>query len=965
MMGCKKIKDGAYARNYFFEVSAAEIEAYYAADSTARDSFQVIGRWPDAPVRDEQRADGDSFLALCKGLDPRDGTPVGQVSCHRDRVAAFDLTASAPKSVSALFAVFGPADQERIRRIHRSAIRTAVEFGLRNGAFVVRKDGVRERAVGLIMADFQHHTNRDDQPQVHEHPIIFARAMCADGKIRALDSKSLLTWIGGMAAVYRAELAAGLQDELGVATRKVGRNFEIDGVATDIIDMWSSRRQAILAKAAEEGVDITQNRGMAQKFAVETRKHKTNKSSAELEAGWKRDLASLNVTAAGVLKTVRNAALGKARHDPHVARQQAVEEALKQLTAHRATFQLKDVYRLVAEHLQGLGRSGDVEAAVDQLLRDGRLKFVGHNREGRQIFSTPEMIAAEKRTLRNAIERKGEREWVSRAAVEFAIVRMNERLREKSGNPDARMRADQEAAIWHAAGPDGVSVVMGRAGVGKTTAASPILEAFRLEGYDIVAAAPSGKARNVLAADTGADAVTVQRLVGELESGKRALSSKTVIFIDEAGMVPTRDLDVILAKARAAGSKVILSGDTRQHDPVGAGSPLSAIIDKIGTSEIREIQRQKVEWQRQASMALSQGNPAEALHAYDRNRRVAWAEDRDLAIDALVADWRRDLRENPNDSRIVITGRHQDIRDLNAALRRVWREEGRLSGQDFTLRTRHKDGHVREGSFAVGDRIIFTELVRNKKAGIDIANGDIGTIEAIHTIAGGEDATIRIRFNEDRVVRARLSELAGWNKDRENKARVASFQHAYACTSHASQGDTVTRSFVFFGGGQNGREFYVNLTRHVMDAKVYMDCDRLRDTVWESRAMGDDRPITHDDVMRQAIKEISNPGGQANVSDFVAVQDFERWLYSDMVSSVAAGAPPEAVTVESRENETAISSPAPRVAPLSVNTPPRRDFLAELSGAMDRAYAKAVEIARAQARMARRLIAEAPRAPKP
>ena len=123
----------------------------------------------------------------------------------------------------------------------------------------------------------------------------------------------------------------------------------------------------------------------------------------------------------------------------------------------------------------------------------------------------------------------------------------------------------------------GVDVLVAGAGSGKTCAVlGSVRRAYELAGYRVVGAASSARAARVLADDGGLAACTVARLLLDLDRPPAGgLGPGTVLELDEASMIGTRDMAAVLGHAQAAGAKVIVVGDTRQLAAVDAGSTSS------------------------------------------------------------------------------------------------------------------------------------------------------------------------------------------------------------------------------------------------------------------------------------------------------------------------------------------------------------------------------------------------------
>ena len=194
------------------------------------------------------------------------------------------------------------------------------------------------------------------------------------------------------------------------------------------------------------------------------------------------------------------------------------------------------------------------EEAADRFLEERAVRVAHDRRLGVERFSTPELLTLERQLVDGATRRADER----CAVVRPEIVRQVLDRHATAGEDQAAMVRDLTQ------GGDGVAVVVGRAGSGKTWALGLAREAFELAGYQVLGTAPTGIATVGLADEGFTDARTVDRLLLDLQHGRVELDERTVLVVDEAAMVATRKLAPLLSHAERAGAKVVLVGDDRQ-----------------------------------------------------------------------------------------------------------------------------------------------------------------------------------------------------------------------------------------------------------------------------------------------------------------------------------------------------------------------------------------------------------------
>ena len=165
-------------------------------------------------------------------------------------------------------------------------------------------------------------------------------------------------------------------------------------------------------------------------------------------------------------------------------------------------------------------------------------------------------------------------------------------------------------------GGQGVAVVVGRAGTGKTFALGIARHAWQLGGYRLLAAAPTGIATISLHGEGFEEVATCDRLLADLNRGREELDARTVLVVDEAGMVGSRKLTRLLEHAQQTQAKVVLVGDDRQLASIDAGGGFRALRLRLGASELVENRRQHQAWEREALDLVRTGLVEEAVAAY-------------------------------------------------------------------------------------------------------------------------------------------------------------------------------------------------------------------------------------------------------------------------------------------------------------------------------------------------------------
>jgi hypothetical protein len=347
-------------------------------------------------------------------------------------------------------------------------------------------------------------------------------------------------------------------------------------------------------------------------------------------------------------------------------------------------------------------------------------------------------------------------------------------------------------------GGAGVALVVGRAGTGKTFALGVARHAWQLDGYRPLACAPTGIATVSLEAEGFEEVATCDRLLADLDHGRERFDARTVLVVDEAGMLGSRKLTRLLDHAQQAQAKAVLVGDDRQLAAIDAGGGFRALRLRLGASELTENRRQQQAWEREALELVRGGLVEEAVAAYRAHDRVVAAESKPAATLALLTDWWRawrDAERDPAQNVIVLAGRRAEVDRLNVACQQLLAAGGRLGEQRL---------QVEDLQLAVGDRVVCG---RNAIAQLGIANGTRGTITALDHEA--RTMTIRVDGKQPREVT-----LPGWYLDgRQRGERNRRVDLAYATTGHRAQGLTRWRALVRLTGTEDSNWLYVQLSR--------------------------------------------------------------------------------------------------------------------------------------------------------
>ena len=227
----------------------------------------------------------DDFRTVLSGVDPSTGERLRRGNA---RLCAFDLTLSAPKSVSLTWALGAPDTANAVVAAHEYAVDQTIGY-LEREAVRSRRghDGLETvEGRGVIGAAFRHRTSRAGDPQLHTHVLVANATCCEDGVWRTLDGRLLYAQARTAGFLYQAELRHTLSHSLGVAWEyPMNGQAELAGFSREVLREFSRRRIEIEEAAAASGDDSVRSR---RRLAVQTRAAKDYDVDPEqLRTSWR------------------------------------------------------------------------------------------------------------------------------------------------------------------------------------------------------------------------------------------------------------------------------------------------------------------------------------------------------------------------------------------------------------------------------------------------------------------------------------------------------------------------------------------------------------------------------------------------------------------------------------------------------------------------------------------------------
>ena len=865
-------------------LSASQAQKYHAAEFTAaeqnywKQDDRTLGEW-HGKLADKfglaGAIDEEHFARLAEGQHPvtaeqlvlhrpvqeytgADGKSVAPVE-HR---AGWDATFSAPKSVSLTALVGGDL---RVREAHSEAVNVALNELERYTQARIGGNRPAETTGEFVAAKFEHDTARPVDgyaaPQLHTHAVIFNVTERSDGTTRALQPQGLFDSQQFATAVYQSELTYRLRG-LGYEIEP-GRSGapEIKGYSQEYLDASSPRSQQIrehLEKSGYRGPEA------AQIAAHSTRDKKEIHSPAEVLGVHRQIAAEFGNQAETVVREAKARAQEKTpEHNSGSSQQvarQAVTYARDRSFEREAVTDERDLYRDALRRGMSETTYSQVRAGFEARIAAGEFQLVpGQKHDSGRSFTTAETIRAEKEILRRMQQGQGRAEQIMSIQAAVSHTQKHQHL-------NAGQRAAAEEILISR---DVVQGLEGRAGVGKTTLLKSVREAAEKRGYVVEGFAPTSRAANQLC-DAGISADTLQ---GFLVRTRQPSSDRHLYMLDESSLASTKQVRDFLTKLESS-DRVLLIGDTRQHQGVEAGKPFEQLVNAgMKTTQLDQIVRQRAAPELlKAVEHLSRGEIAEGVALLEQQGRVTEIADSQQRIAAIA----RSYAASPENT-IVVSPDNASRRQINQAVRselqalgtvaaedhpmRVLAPRSDMTGADRTWAARYEAGDVLfypRGSQDIGiEKQSYTKVVstqpRNnlitvqKKGGatvtynpsrlygvniyrelerdfavgdrlgftapskeLGVANRDLGTVQQID-----KDDRLTVKMDNGQSISFDA-----------NKMRH--FDHGYAVTSHSSQGLTVERVMVNLDGHVhsdllNKRFGYVAVSRGSHDAHIYMD----------------------------------------------------------------------------------------------------------------------------------------------
>ena len=767
-----------------------------------------------------------------------------------------DIGFSAPKSFSIAALVNG---DERLIEVHKKAIEACKK--VYEEECVVARYGhgsnIWKNPKQALFAHVTHISNRDQEPQLHEHLLILNVTRGEDGQLRKMESKLLVEKQKLLNEIYLQKLAEGAR-ELGydVEWRKsLNGNVvqpEIKDVSREQIQAFSQRSAEVEEYLKDKyGVNAQEATAKQRRTAaLATRKKKEETNLESLRKTWKVEADKLGVR----IVTSNDRRSDSRYNDQHVKK--ALGDALGHFLERESAVQES---QLLAKGMffgreHGI-RYDDIKKCYDDMKKNGQV-IEKEGLRANKLITDKKSLYFETKLIESVRRGKGQVE----------PVESKERIIEKLAT--TRLSDEQkEVAAFLLSSTDRVVGVNGYAGAGKTHTLKPVVEVLKEKGFDVIGLAPSHKAVEAMG-DAGITGQTMQSFIhpAHMSENLERMSAKTVIVLDEAGMVSTEDMGKVINMAEKAGARVILSGDIKQHQSVEAG-PAFKIVQNIARGDTKFIKT--IVRQANAEEAVRESLRDVAEDVKNSARKLLQAglikeiENREELYGTVAVEYVHSIRKGVDT--VVITETNKDRIEINRQIRKILfngEEERHVSvfrvknmteaekknrtcyevGDSVRFQREYatldvKVGEVYKVKQFVSDKVAILEDKAGKEIKFDITkykSFDIGKVEEMPVCVGE-----RIRITDNSLLKkagltnGMQGEIVGFGEKTihvtlENGRKTAlslesaPIDYRYAGTGHSTQGKTVTHEILVRDPAvSDARSFYTDVTRTKKSAVVY------------------------------------------------------------------------------------------------------------------------------------------------
>lgn len=834
--------------------SALQAKSYFS-DALSRSDYFIGGQELAGVFRGklaerlniQGEATKKTFFSLCENINPNTGESLTPRT-NDHRTIGYDINFHAPKSVSVAHALTN--DTGILEAFNQSVAATMREIEADSMTRVRKAGQYHDRKAGeLIYGDFVHLTARPvdgsaPDPHLHSHQFVFNVVWDdVEQQFKAGQFREINRDMPYYQSMFHKEFADRLIKQ-GYQIRKTAKSFELEGVPRELVDQFCKRTDEIGRIAKEKGV--VNAKELAELGAKTRSKKQKGLTMDELRQSWNdQAIATGNRVSIQQLKSIPK--IPKRDLTPEMCINHSLQHNFERASVKDKRRLLETAYR------HSIGNSSVSHQTIkNQMDKDPRLLTI---KDGtRSVCTTREVLREEKLMIDLAREGIGKLRPMYKG--DFALT----------------LEGEQAAAVRHVlTTSDRVSIVRGAAGTGKTYLMKEASSMMKQAGKKMFVVAPTAQAsRGVLRDDGFKKAETVAMLLTDKKM-QEALKGQ-VLWVDEAGLLGTRDTGKLIDLANKIDCQLVFGGDTRQHASVIRGDALR-ILNKVGgikTAEVSKIRRQNDEKYREAIEDLSHGKVLSGFSKLDKIGAIKSTEP-EKAYTELVKDYVAAIKKGK--TALVISPTHTQGEAVTQAIRQQLRQERKLGKKEISVpRLKNLNLTVAEkqdnSAYEPGQFIQFNRDAKGIKRGslwmVDVKDGEIGIKDkegkwrplpignsskydvlkkdqmplsngdSIRITRNGYDKKGKELSNGQLLKVKALGKNGAIHLTNPKSKSVYTIEkdfghltHAHCITSHSAQGKTVDQVFIAQPastfGATDAKQFYVSASRGKEKATFYTD----------------------------------------------------------------------------------------------------------------------------------------------
>ena len=840
-----------------------------------------------------------------------------RMDTSRARIGYVDLTFSAPKSVSVAWA-FAPTGAERgmIHQAHHDAIGSVMkDIEAQVGRARKGKAGQGGWEPGSIgWVSFDHYTARPTvavvrtdksgqdftelhtfkspggrvagDMQLHTHTAVFNAVLTETGRMGGLWLDRLDGRVKEWGALYQAYLATNLRRHgVDVVPDDRTEMARLTAVPERVTEHFSKRTTggtaAARAYAAEQGLDwdtLNADRkiGLLKQGVQDPRGAKSDDLSDAV--AWRVAAAALGYKHRSVLRPDQELAKISRDERLELAYRSALPVFDKELQR-RASVEGADARLAAAKGLiaAGVESPSDVDAITKAMRERGvtqrgeRTSLIwgdvkGENGRGK-VGITTTLHRDEEQTLIASARAAGQDRTAALTPAQIAAA--VERFPELDFTSE---HGKAQRAVMERLGTGGrLSVAIGVAGSGKSTLLKPLVEAWKQDGRQVHGIALAWRQSDDLteAGIVAKNARAVESFLRSVESGRVQLDAKSVVVVDELGLLGTRQLNDLLRVQVERGFQIVGIGDPKQMQSVEAGAVVDLLRRGLGETAIPMLEtsvRQVEREERETTLMFRNGETQAAVQRKAENGTLrATPGGYEEAVQSVVDLWQQRRAANAGRERFSISvsaPTNHDAHQISIAIRDKRRALGEIGADRITVPAtsgRGPDARTYDLPLAEGDRVRLIERTNARFLDTN-KGGNIGRNGTVLEIAAVKAEGLVLRTKEGR------EGLVKWDSLKSGATGRVKLAYGDVLTTNTSQGATVTEHiFAIPGGSRQVNAFgaYTSGSRHREQSFIVTSDGAERQEVAGRRPLGDKRQVRESDVIenvarnfaRQPVKE--------------------------------------------------------------------------------------------------------------